>query len=158
MKPFISVRGERERREAGGGDIDPDLFLQFPDQGLFRRFSGIEFATRKFPQASHFFPLRAAREQDPPVNIHQGAGGDQQQGFGAGFRHFHLGAAKNIVPCRLKQSGRHVAAAGGEVLEPGTGLAEARVAQHGGRGGIVVRHRGGDAVHVQVGERPTRQA
>src|SRR5277367_1887128 len=35
MEPLVLVRGEGERREAGGGDVDPQLLLQFADQRGF---------------------------------------------------------------------------------------------------------------------------
>ena len=77
------MRGEGERRQAGGGYVDADFFLQFADQCRFGGLAGVQLAAREFPQAGHLLALRPPRQQHSSVGVDQRAGGNQQQRFGA---------------------------------------------------------------------------
>ena len=49
MEIDISVRGERERREAGLLHLYAQLFAKLADERLFGPLSGFDFASGKFP-------------------------------------------------------------------------------------------------------------
>ena len=78
MEILIAVTGEDEGRQAGLGDLDPQLFLQFADQAGLRRLPRLDLPSRKLPQAPKRLARRAAADEHPSVDVDQGAGGDEQ--------------------------------------------------------------------------------
>ena len=79
MELFIGVTGEGQGRQTGRLGIDADLFPQFPDQRLFRRFSGFDLSAGKFPKAGHRLPVRTLGDQHPTIDIDKRAGRHQKQ-------------------------------------------------------------------------------
>ena len=75
------MRGEYERREAGFGNRNAQFLVQFADQAGLRRLARLELAAGEFPEARQRLALRPLANQDAPVGVDQGGGGDQQQGF-----------------------------------------------------------------------------
>jgi hypothetical protein len=51
------VRGEDERGQAGLGDLDAQLLVQFADQALLGRLAGLDLAAGKLPQAGQRLAL-----------------------------------------------------------------------------------------------------
>ncbi len=158
VEPFIGVRGEGERRQAGGRDIDAEFFLQFADQRHLRRLARRQFSPGEFPQPGHRLALRPAGQQHAAIDIDQCAGGDQQHRPGALLRHVRTGDAEHIVAGGLEMPHRPLGAARHRELGSLAGLAEADAAQHRGRGRIVGRHVGQDAVDAKIGEAPAHHA
>lgn len=66
--------------------LDAQLLVEFADQAGLGTLSRFDLASRKLPQPGQLFALRPLAEQDPPVRIHKGGGGDQQDRFVRGRR------------------------------------------------------------------------
>jgi hypothetical protein len=79
VKGFVNVAGEDERREARGRDVDAEFLLQFADQAALRGLSRLDLAAWEFPKARELLSLRPLADQDPPVDVDQGAGNDQEE-------------------------------------------------------------------------------
>ena len=161
MKSLVVVRGKGEGCQTGGGDVDTEFFLQFADQRRLRGFAGVELAAGKLPQAGHLLAFRPAGEQDAAVDVDQGAGGDQQQRFGAGVRSASAGASgRPKMSSRVASKTMTVCSIAG-----GRGRCGRRCRSRGSRcggarlagGDVVLGHLGGDEVERQVGERPAGQ-
>ena len=117
MEPLISVRGEGERRKAGGGDVDAQLLLAARGSAPPRASRPGELAAGELPQPGHPLALRPAGQQHPAVAVDQRAGGDQQQRLRPADprrRALRARLAEQIVARRL------------ELPEPGARLPRAR--------------------------------
>ena len=79
MEIRIAVAGEGERREARFVDDDPQLFPEFPHQGVLGPLPRLDLAAGKFPQAGHRPACRPLRDQHAAVRIHEGASGDEDE-------------------------------------------------------------------------------
>lgn len=66
--------------------VDAQLFIELTDQSCFRRFTGIDLAAGKLPQARHGFSFGALGEQHPVVRIEKRNGAYQHNGFVAHAR------------------------------------------------------------------------
>ena len=77
MEVLIGVAGEGQGCEAGFGDVDAELFLQFTDQCGFWALARFDLAAGKFPQAAELLVRWALRQQHAAVLVDQGHGGDE---------------------------------------------------------------------------------
>jgi len=71
MEVIIGVAGKGDGGQATRRHIDPQFFLQFPDQGDLGCLIIMDFAAGEFPQARHGFSHRAFCQQHPSIGIHQ---------------------------------------------------------------------------------------
>ena len=67
-------------------DLNAQLLVEFADQAGLGALARLDLAARKLPKAGQLFALGALAKQHPPVRIHEGGGGDQQDRFVGGRR------------------------------------------------------------------------
>ena len=150
--------GEGEGGQAVGGDVDAEFLAQFPDEGGFGGFAGVEFAAGEFPQAGHFFALGATSEENAAVAVDQGAGGDEDERLGARGDCGGVGVDRDAFAGGFEDEDFEVPVAGDEVLGFLAGVFHADFAEHGDRAGIAGGDGCGDAIDIEICERPTAQA
>ena len=83
--------GEGQRRETGGNCLNRQFLTQLADQSRLRSLAGLDLAAGEFPKPAHRFAIRPLRQQDPPIGVNQGDGGNQDNRLGrrlsCGSRH-----------------------------------------------------------------------
>src|SRR5262249_35635083 len=101
-------------------DADPELLLQFPDQGLLGPLARLDLAAGKFPEARHRLAGRALRDQHARVRIDESASGDEDELHAHDLATDHTEGGVKPIPTRSSRC-----------LEPGrwlmTGYASAAV-------------------------------
>lgn len=70
MKRFVTVTGKDERREAGLGNLDAELFLKLSDQALLWGFSDLNLTTGELPEARQLFTNRPLSYENAAVDVH----------------------------------------------------------------------------------------
>lgn len=78
MEVRVGEARESERRKASLFDRDPELLIEFPDEGLLRPFINFNLATRKFPKTWEGFSFWTLRDQYATIRVYQSDGGDEQ--------------------------------------------------------------------------------
>lgn len=78
MELFIREARESERRKAGFLDKDPELLVQFPNEGLLRPLIHFDFAAREFPKTREGLSFRTLRDQYAAICVDQSDGGNEQ--------------------------------------------------------------------------------
>ncbi len=79
VEVVIAVRGEDEGSEAGGGHLYAELLGELADQAGLGRFARLQLAAGELPEAGQGLALRPLAHQHPAIDVHQGAGGHQEQ-------------------------------------------------------------------------------
>ena len=70
-------------------NLNAELLGQFADQALLWGFSGINLTAGEFPEPRQRFTVRPLSDENPPIGIDQGGGGDQNQRLGGAFGGVH---------------------------------------------------------------------
>lgn len=78
VKRIVTVAGKDEGREAGLGDLNAEFFFELPHQTRLGGFPRINLTARKLPQPFQMFTTRPFRDQDTPVHVNHGHGGDEE--------------------------------------------------------------------------------
>jgi len=101
------IRGFAPPDDVAHGNVYPELFTQFPPQGVTRCFTGFDLPTREFPAASIITVTRALSEKHPTV-AHYASGDNVNRDF---FRGLHLFFSQENLQGSLKPLAAMVSAA-----------------------------------------------
>lgn len=69
------------------GDADSELLSNLADEGILERFAGLDFPSRKFPQAWKVNVVKAARDEDCALTPDDRRDDSDDHGAEAAFRY-----------------------------------------------------------------------
>ena len=79
LERLIGVAREAKGREAGLLHHDAEFLVQLADQRLLRALARLDLAAGKLPEPRELLTLGPLGDEDAPVGIDEGAGGDEDK-------------------------------------------------------------------------------